>query len=202
MSISNITTNMASGHDFSRRALLKSGGAGLTALSLVGSAMLGRAFALQPGDRAFALQPGDKVIPWSDRRAESPMPDVIRNQQEWEELVESWITPNERFFGISRYNEIPEIDAATWRLSVGGRVSKPVTLALEDIRKRPRAEVTATIECAGTHGLPFLEPHAGDHDERVHLCKVRRIDQWACRAGAASAFTNYGNDELICQVQL
>jgi DMSO/TMAO reductase YedYZ molybdopterin-dependent catalytic subunit len=90
------------------------------------------------------------------------MPDVIRNQQEWEELVESWITPNERFFGISRYNEIPKIDAATWRLSVGGRVSKPVTLALEDIRKRPRAEVTATIECAGTHGLPFLDASVGN----------------------------------------
>jgi hypothetical protein len=48
MSTLSIITGMASGRDLSRRALLKSGGAGLTALPLVGSAALGRAFALQP----------------------------------------------------------------------------------------------------------------------------------------------------------
>jgi DMSO/TMAO reductase YedYZ molybdopterin-dependent catalytic subunit len=149
---SDVTPATARDRDLSRRAFLKRGGAGLTMLSVLGSPAL---------MSAFRLRPGEQVIPWADRRPDNPMPDVIRNQQEWEDL-DSWITPNERFFGISRYEHVPKIDAADWRLSVGGRVRKPMTLALPDIRARRREEVTATIECAGTHGLPFLDAGIGN----------------------------------------
>jgi DMSO/TMAO reductase YedYZ molybdopterin-dependent catalytic subunit len=152
MSNLDLSADTGRGHDISRRALLQKGGVSLAALSLLSSPKLAR---------AFELQPGEEVIPWADRRAENPVPDVIRNQQEWEDL-DSWITPNERFFGISRYQHVPEIDAADWRLSVSGRVRNPMTLALDDIRERPREEVVATIECAGTHGLPFLDASVGN----------------------------------------
>ena len=136
----------------SRRTLLRNGGAGLAALSLASSPALAR---------ALGLQPGEEVVPWDDRRPENPMPDVIRNQPHWEEL-DSWITPNARFFGISRYEYVPEIDAADWRLRVGGLVQDPMTLDLDEIRDRPREEVTALIDCAGTHGLPFLDAGVGN----------------------------------------
>jgi DMSO/TMAO reductase YedYZ molybdopterin-dependent catalytic subunit len=136
----------------SRRHLLRQGSAALGGLYVLGNPPL-----------SWALERGadETVIPWSDRRPDNPMPDVIRNQPEWEDL-DSWITPNERFFGISRYQYIPELDPSTWRLAVGGRVRNPMTLSLEDIRRRPYQDVTATLECAGTHGLPFLDAGIGN----------------------------------------
>ncbi len=136
----------------SRRNLLRRGGAALGGLYLLGRPTTAW---------AMALSPDEEVIPWADRRPDNPMPDVIRNQQVWEDL-DSWITPNDRFFGISRYEYVPELDPASWRLAVGGRVRNPVALSLEDIRRRPYQDVTATLECAGTHGLPFLDAGIGN----------------------------------------
>ncbi len=45
--------------------------------------------------------------------------------------------------------DIPALDSRTWRLRVGGEVSNPVELSLEDIRARPRQTVPVTLECAG-----------------------------------------------------
>jgi DMSO/TMAO reductase YedYZ molybdopterin-dependent catalytic subunit len=37
----------------------------------------------------------------------------------------------------------------TWKLGIGGLVSKPQTFSLEDLKARPRQEYTATLECSG-----------------------------------------------------
>ncbi len=147
MTLSGLSIAAGNQRPVSRRAVLTNGGAGLTALSLFSSP----AFA-----RMLGMQPGENVIPRDDRREDNPMPDVIRNQPEWEE-IDSWITPNERFFGITRYEYVPQNDAADWRLSIGGLVRKPMTPYLDGIRSRPSDEVTALIDCAGNHGLPFLD---------------------------------------------
>ena len=51
------------------------------------------------------------------------------------------ITPNEAFF--VRYHVFPiplEVDLATWRLRVTGRVDRPLELSLDDLKtKFPRA---------------------------------------------------------------
>jgi DMSO/TMAO reductase YedYZ molybdopterin-dependent catalytic subunit len=61
------------------------------------------------------------------------------------------ITPNEAFF--VRYHVFPvplEVDLATWRLRVTGRVDRPLELSLDDLRtKFPRAAVTAVNQCSG-----------------------------------------------------
>ena len=44
--------------------------------------------------------------------------------------MDSWITPNDKFFCIGHYN-IPAIDAKAWRLDVTGLVAKPLTLTLD-----------------------------------------------------------------------
>jgi DMSO/TMAO reductase YedYZ molybdopterin-dependent catalytic subunit len=85
---------------------------------------------------------------------------VAKGLTRWEDL-ESWITPNDRFFSIAHYNR-PQIDAQTWRLDVSGLVDRPTTLTLEQLTALPRGEVTFTIECSGNNGLPFLTSAIGN----------------------------------------
>ena len=109
---------------------------------------------------AYPARPGDIVIPWADQPAANPVPHVIRSQLLWEDL-DSWITPNEKFFAITHFN-LPEVDAFTWKLEVGGLVQKPMALTLADIKARQRKEVTFTMECSGNHGLPFFNGGIGN----------------------------------------
>jgi DMSO/TMAO reductase YedYZ molybdopterin-dependent catalytic subunit len=53
--------------------------------------------------------------------------------------------------------DIPQVDAASWRLTVGGRVERPFELTLGEVRARPAVELVATMECAG-NGRAMLEP--------------------------------------------
>src|SRR3954467_9538944 len=129
--------------DMSRRTLLKGGGAalaGLTALQVSG-----------PAD-AFPGHAGEQVLPWLDQPPDPPFPDT--RFLKWEDL-DSWLTPNGRFFLVNHY-DIPSIDAGAWRLDIGGLVARPQSLALADLRSMPRREVTFTLECSGNHGYPFV----------------------------------------------
>src|SRR6516165_12613139 len=45
-----------------------------------------------------------------------------------------------------------------WRLEVGGLVDEPLSLSLEELRARPTAHRTVTMECAG-NGRARFEPH-------------------------------------------
>ena len=87
-----------------RRDLLRSG-------ALAGIAFL--------SDRAFAQSgaTGDKLIPWSDQPPPVPAPleNVAKGLTRWEDL-DSWITPNDKFFSIAHYNR-PQIDAKAWRFT-------------------------------------------------------------------------------------
>ena len=57
-------------------------------------------------------------------------------------------TPVNDTFVVSHYNT-PMIDAAQWRLSIEGNAGRPMRLTLDELKRRPRAEVTATFECGG-----------------------------------------------------
>jgi sulfane dehydrogenase subunit SoxC len=67
------------------------------------------------------------------------------------------ITPAGLHYLLIHY-DIPDVDADAWTLSVDGRVGKPLTLTLGDLRERPGRDVTATMECAG-NGRALLAPH-------------------------------------------
>ena len=90
----------------------------------------------------------------------NPAPEVIKTQLVWEDL-DSWITPNDKFFSIAHFNR-PDIDAAAWKLKIDGQVKKPLTLTLDDLKRRPRQEVTFTVECSGNTGLPFFHGGVGN----------------------------------------
>ena len=109
---------------------------------------------------AYPSRPGDAVVPWLDQPTENPNKVGIQTQLVWEDL-DSWITPNEKFFSISHFNR-PTIDEKTWSLEIGGLVKKPLKLTLADIKARPRQEVIFTVECSGNHGFPFFTGGIGN----------------------------------------
>ena len=53
--------------------------------------------------------------------------------------------------------DIPEVPDAGWRLQVGGLVSKPMSLTLDEIKKRPAVTLAVTMECAG-NGRALMTP--------------------------------------------
>ena len=55
--------------------------------------------------------------------------------------------------------DIPFVDESEWTLEVGGRVTTPLELGLEELRARPAGTVAVTLECAG-NGRALLAPRA------------------------------------------
>ena len=53
--------------------------------------------------------------------------------------------------------DIPQVDAETWRLEIGGEVRNPLSLSLDDVKQRPSASLACTLECAG-NGRARLTP--------------------------------------------
>src|SRR4030067_31836 len=58
------------------------------------------------------------------------------------------VTPTGMHYLLVHF-DIPHLDAAEWRLNVGGLVSRPLSLTLDDIRRRPAVPLTVTREAAG-----------------------------------------------------
>lgn len=66
------------------------------------------------------------------------------------------ITPIGLHYLLTHF-DIPFVDAAKWRLSVGGRVHQRLQLTLEQLRERPRSTLAVTLECAG-NGRARISP--------------------------------------------
>jgi sulfane dehydrogenase subunit SoxC len=73
------------------------------------------------------------------------------------EALRHEITPLGLHYLLTHY-DIPAVDAAAWRLTVGGRVGTALELSLDDLRARDSATMPVTMECAG-NGRAQLEPH-------------------------------------------
>jgi sulfite oxidase len=64
-------------------------------------------------------------------------------------LGKSWVTPQELFF-IRTHGDVPDLNPVTHRLKIGGRVTKPLELSLDELRRDFRVRsVAATLICAG-----------------------------------------------------
>ncbi|HUR46600.1 MAG TPA: sulfite oxidase [Candidatus Saccharimonadales bacterium] len=86
------------------------------------------------------------LIPFLD-----PQPSVKR-QTRWGELT-NWHTKSEDLYVVTHYN-VPTLKAENHTLEVSGMVRKPRKLTLEEIKKRKRKTVTATLECGGNGMAP------------------------------------------------
>ena len=66
------------------------------------------------------------------------------------------LTPAGLHYVLVHY-DVPFVDAATWRLDLGGAVERRLELSLDELRARPAVDLVATMECAG-NGRALLEP--------------------------------------------
>jgi DMSO/TMAO reductase YedYZ molybdopterin-dependent catalytic subunit len=80
------------------------------------------------------------------------LPRVTRKMLDWETL-DSWLTPQDQVFDVHHYNE-PKLDASKYRLEITGLVDKPISLTLDEIRKRPAVDQLMTLECSGNGSSP------------------------------------------------
>ena len=70
--------------------------------------------------------------------------------------LSDWLTPVDHFY-VRNHFPSPGIDAAAWKLRVGGAVAKPLELSLGELKSLPSVTLPAVIECAG-NGRVFYEP--------------------------------------------
>lgn len=66
------------------------------------------------------------------------------------------VMPNSSFY-VRNHFQIPKLDPADWRLSVGGLVDRPLTLGLRHLANMPSQTRVVTLECAG-NGRSQLAP--------------------------------------------
>ena len=58
------------------------------------------------------------------------------------------ITPSGLHYLLVHF-DIPAANAAEWRVELGGRIGRTLSLSMDDIRARPRRTLAVTLECAG-----------------------------------------------------
>ncbi len=58
------------------------------------------------------------------------------------------VTPAGLHYLLTHY-DIPVVDPASFELTVGGRVARPLAFSLDELRARPALELEVTMECAG-----------------------------------------------------
>jgi DMSO/TMAO reductase YedYZ molybdopterin-dependent catalytic subunit len=60
------------------------------------------------------------------------------------------ITPNDEFFVRYHLADIPQIDAGTWKLNLGGEgANGDLQIGLDDLKRLPAFEIAAVCQCAG-----------------------------------------------------
>lgn len=81
---------------------------------------------------------------------------ALRNRGMLLEGLRYPITPTGMHYLLVHF-DIPEVKVQQWRLKVGGLVSRPLSLGLEEIQARPAQTLAVTMECAG-NGRALLTP--------------------------------------------
>ncbi|MGH7248809.1 MAG: molybdopterin-dependent oxidoreductase, partial [Pseudomonadota bacterium] len=68
-------------------------------------------------------------------------------------------TPNDEFFVRYHLADIPQIDAGTWKLNLGGEgANGDLQIGLDELKKLPAFEVAAVCQCSGNRRGLF-QPH-------------------------------------------
>jgi sulfane dehydrogenase subunit SoxC len=66
------------------------------------------------------------------------------------------VTPIGMHYLLIHY-DVPSVDAGAWRLEIDGAIERPMSLSLEDLRRRLAVTSAVTFECAG-NGRALLDP--------------------------------------------
>jgi DMSO/TMAO reductase YedYZ molybdopterin-dependent catalytic subunit len=93
-----------------------------------------------------AAEASGVLIPFADAQPAG------RKQTRWQDLT-GWITKNEDLYVVSHYGT-PSLRAEDHALEISGLVRKPLKITMDQIKKRRRKTVTATLECGGNSNGP------------------------------------------------
>ena len=77
------------------------------------------------------------------------------------DLMGGVIMPNARFY-VRNHFQIPHLDAAAYRLNVGGLVARKLSFSLRELRQMASQTMLATLECAGNGRTKFDPPIPGE----------------------------------------
>jgi DMSO/TMAO reductase YedYZ molybdopterin-dependent catalytic subunit len=148
-----------------RRHLLGATGAGV---ALTGAGLVSpRLFGLQADAQALQLP---AQLPEGTRQeavldalpGKKPLIKLSYRPPNYETPVEhlrTAITPNDLFFVRYHLSDIPQVNASTWKLAIGGDGANGETqLDLDALKQLPASEVTAVCQCSGNRRGLF-QPH-------------------------------------------
>jgi DMSO/TMAO reductase YedYZ molybdopterin-dependent catalytic subunit len=150
-----------------RRSLLKA--AGKSAAMAAGSHGLSQIIVSQADAQAAALDLPTRLPAGTRQEAvldalpgKKPLIKLAYRPPNYEtpiELLRAAITPNDAFFVRYHLSDIPEVNAQTWRLSVGGEGARGETsVSFDELRQLPAVEVAAVCQCSGNRRGLF-DPH-------------------------------------------
>jgi len=139
-----------------RRRLLEATGAGL---AVAGSGLgLPLPFASASASAGVALPPGlpaglDLEAAMESLPGKQPLIKLAYRPPNYEAPLEYFstpITPNDRFYVRYHLADIPDIDAAAYKLAIGGEgANGKLEITLDDLKKLPAYEIVAVNQCSG-----------------------------------------------------
>ena len=124
------------GLDRRRFLVLGAGTAGAAAVTSI----VGRN--LQGGAKATAERSSTALS-----KAADPLPAVARGTTADVAGMTPFLTPNDSFYRIDTALVIPRVEVSDWKMTITGRVDKPITLTYADLVKRPLIEHDCTLMC-------------------------------------------------------
>ncbi|HEX2222678.1 MAG TPA: molybdopterin-dependent oxidoreductase [Thermoanaerobaculia bacterium] len=122
-------------------------------------------------------------------------PDLLVRQQDpfnggppQQHVRRSFLTPKELFF-VRNHGAVPEVDLFSYRLTVAGRVKRPLRFSLEEIHRLPKVKVTATLQCAGNR-----------RDELVRVAPIPHELEWHSEAISTAEWAGVRLRDLLAAV--
>jgi DMSO/TMAO reductase YedYZ molybdopterin-dependent catalytic subunit len=83
---------------------------------------------------------------------------AFRNHGFHSEFLDRPITPLGSHYLLIHF-DVPQLSAAGYGIAIGGRVARPITLPLDEIKRRPVVRQPTIMECAGV-GRSYAHPRA------------------------------------------
>ncbi|MEX1218421.1 MAG: molybdopterin-dependent oxidoreductase [Acidimicrobiales bacterium] len=119
-----------------------------TGVTAVGAAALAvGAKALTSGGSAGTGASGSPVAATLPRPTVTPALPLTAASSLNIEGITPLITPNDDFFRIDTAFSVPNVDLATWRLKIKGKVRNALSLSYEELLAMPQVEVPITLAC-------------------------------------------------------
>jgi sulfite oxidase len=98
-------------------------------------------------------------------------------------------------FFVRSHGDVPLVDEGTYRLEVAGRVLKPLSLSLKEIKNRfARVSMPATLQCAGNRRAELTRLEPIPHELEWGLEAISHADWAGARLGDVLSASGLGSE--------